>query len=201
MKTANVRKKLLESSYELFLSRGYNAASVDEICRKSGVSKGSFFHYFKSKEILGVEVLRWYYAYATELIMSGEFLNETYPFKRLFGFIDHTENVAEQLWGKGCLLGSFVTDLSETNKKVAAEVSNIFSGMTGELSKLFYPVSQINNKVTSEELAEQYLLIIEGAIILAKAKNEWKKVVTAIHNFRYYLELLMKKNDTLVQAK
>jgi len=192
MKKLNVREKLLESSYNLFLARGYNATSVDEICKKSGVSKGSFFHYFKSKEILGLEVLKWYYAFATKLIMSGEFINEIDPLKRLFGFMEHTEKVSEQLWGKGCLLGSFVTDLSETNKKVAIEISNIFSAMTKGLSKLFYPVAQNNKNVTAEELAEQYLLIIEGAIILAKAKNEWKKVVTAIYNFRCYLELLIK---------
>jgi len=192
MKTINVREKLLESSYNLFLSRGYNATSVDEICKKSGVSKGSFFHYFKSKEMLGIEVLKWYYAFATNLIMSGNFINETDPLKRLFAFMEHTEKISKQLWGKGCLLGSFVTDLSETNKRVAIEISNIFSEMIKGLSKLFYPVAQNNKNVTAEELAEQYLLIIEGAIILAKAKNEWEKVVTAIYNFRCYLELLIK---------
>ena len=192
MKSENVKDSLLKSSYNLFLSKGYNATTVDEICKSTGVSKGSFFHYFKSKEKLGLEVLKWYYAFATKLVMSGSFINESDPVERVFSFIDHTESISKQLWGNGCLLGSFVTDLSSSNKKVAVKVSNIFSGMTEALSKIFYVVAEKNKNVNSTELAEQYLLIIEGAIILAKAKNDWKKVVRAIHNFRIYIELLMK---------
>ena len=124
--------------------------------------------------------------------MSGSFNNEPDPVKRVFSFIDHTESISKELWGKGCLLGSFVTDLSASNKKVAIKVSNIFTGMTEALAKIFYVVAQKNKKVTATELAEQYLLIIEGAIILAKAKKDWKKVLGAIQNFRTYMELLMK---------
>lgn len=192
MKSKNVKDSLLKTSYNLFLSKGYNATTVDEICKSIGVSKGSFFHYFKSKEEVGMEVLKWYYSYAISLVMDGTFVNESDPVKKVFSFIDHTESISKQLWGKGCLLGSFVTDLSASNKKVSSKVSNIFSGMTEALAKVFYVVAEKNKKVTAAELAEQYLLIIEGAIILAKAKNDWKKVLGAIHNFRNYIELLMK---------
>ena len=192
MKNVNAKDSLIKISYNLFLNKGYNATTVDEICKSAGVSKGSFFHYFKTKEELGLEVLKWYYAYATNLVMDGSFISETDPVKRVFGFIDHTESISKKLWGNGCLLGSFVTDLSSSNKKVATKVSNIFTGMTEALSKIFSAVAEKNKKVTATELAEQYLLIIEGAIILAKAKNDWKKVLVAIHNFRNYVELLMK---------
>lgn len=192
MKNENVKESLLKSSYNLFLSKGYNATTVDEICQSSGVSKGSFFHYFKSKEELGLEVLKWYYTYATNLIMSGSFISEPDPLKRVFSFIDHTESISKTLWGNGCLLGSFVTDLSASNKKVSAKISKIFSGLTEGLANIFYAVASKNKKVTATELAEQYLLVIEGGIILAKAKNDWGKVLRAIHNFRNYLELLIK---------
>lgn len=191
MKTSNVREKLLESSYGLFLAYGYNATSVDEICKNSGVSKGSFFHYFKSKEELGLEVLKWYYAYAANLIMSGSFINETNPVDRVFGLIDHTEDISKQLWGKGCLLGSFVTDLTGTNERIASKVSNVFNEITERLAKIFHVISEKNKSVTARELAEQYLLIIEGGIILAKAQDDWQKVITAIRNYRRYLELLI----------
>ncbi|HKJ82322.1 MAG TPA: TetR/AcrR family transcriptional regulator [Ignavibacteriaceae bacterium] len=192
MKEINVKDSLLNSAYSLFLGKGYHATTVDEICKKSGVSKGSFFYYFKSKEELGLEVLKWYYAYAANLIMSGSFVNETNPLDRVFGLIDHTENISKQLWGNGCLLGSFVTDLTGTNERISAKVSNIFNEMTEGLAKIFIVISEKNKSVTARELAEQYLLIIEGGIILAKAKNDWEKVVRAIQNFRNYLKLLIR---------
>jgi len=192
MKNLSVKDNLLKTSYDLFLGKGYNATTVDEICKSAGVSKGSFFHYFKTKEELGLEVLKWYYAYATNLIMSGSFINESDPIKRVFSFIDYTGSISRQLWGNGCLLGSFVIDLSRSNKKVVTKISNIFSGMTEALAKIFSAVAEKNKNVTASELAEQYLLIIEGAIVLAKAKNDWKKVLSAIRNFRNYLELLIR---------
>lgn len=191
MKEKNVKEVLLKSAYDLFLEMGYYAATVDEICKKSGVSKGSFFHYFESKEELGIEVLKWYYAYATNLIMGGSFIREPDPVERVFAFLEHTENISKQLWGNGCLLGSFVTDLTGSNKKVASKVSKLFNELTDEIAKIFYGIAEKNNSVTAQELAEQYLVTIEGGIILAKAKNDWKKVNTAINNFRSYLKFII----------
>jgi TetR/AcrR family transcriptional repressor of nem operon len=191
MREKNVKDVLLKSAYDLFLEMGYYAATVDEICKKSGVSKGSFFHYFESKEELGIEVLKWYYAYATNLIMGGSFMQEPNPVERVFAFLEHTEKISKQLWGNGCLLGSFVIDLTGSNKKVASKVSKQFNELTDDISKIFYGISEKNNSITAKELAEQYLVIIEGGIILAKARNDWKKVNSAINNFRSYLKFLI----------
>jgi tetracycline repressor-like protein len=46
------RASIIEASRELMLKRSYAATSVDEICSKAGVSKGSFYHFFESKEDL-----------------------------------------------------------------------------------------------------------------------------------------------------
>ena len=46
------RDKLLESAATLFLEKGYDAISVNDICKHAGVSKGSFYHYFETKQVL-----------------------------------------------------------------------------------------------------------------------------------------------------
>ncbi len=46
------REKILEMAGRLFSEKGYDATSVHEICTKAGVSKGAFYHYFSTKEIL-----------------------------------------------------------------------------------------------------------------------------------------------------
>jgi TetR/AcrR family transcriptional repressor of nem operon len=50
--TANARDRLLDASLRLVRERGYNATSVDEFCQAAGVTKGAFFHHFRSKEEL-----------------------------------------------------------------------------------------------------------------------------------------------------
>src|SRR5689334_24216214 len=55
------KEKLLDAAQQLMLSKGFPATTVDEICDTAGFTKGSFFHYFESKEQLGKEVLNRFY--------------------------------------------------------------------------------------------------------------------------------------------
>lgn len=56
------RERLYESAQRLMIEKGYPATSIDEICTAAGVTKGSFFHYFGSKDQLGRELLERYLA-------------------------------------------------------------------------------------------------------------------------------------------
>lgn len=51
-KMTKVRKQLLDTALKLFLDKGYNNTTVDEIISKSKTSKGSFYHHFRGKEEL-----------------------------------------------------------------------------------------------------------------------------------------------------
>ncbi len=51
------RTRITESAIKLFSAQGYNAASVDDICARAGVSKGAFYHHFESKQALFLALL------------------------------------------------------------------------------------------------------------------------------------------------
>jgi len=51
------REKILQSAVELFLEKGYEATSVNDICKHAGVSKGSFYHYFETKQVLFLSLM------------------------------------------------------------------------------------------------------------------------------------------------
>jgi AcrR family transcriptional regulator len=51
------RARILQAAEDCFARRGYDAASVAEICRAAGVSKGAFYHHFPSKQALFLELL------------------------------------------------------------------------------------------------------------------------------------------------
>src|SRR6266852_3516261 len=46
------KRKLVDAGVNLMRSRGFNATTVDDVCAAAGVTKGGFFHYFKSKDNL-----------------------------------------------------------------------------------------------------------------------------------------------------
>jgi AcrR family transcriptional regulator len=53
---ATTRDRILAAATEFFLSAGVENVSVAELCRAAGVSNGSFFHHFPSKEELALEI-------------------------------------------------------------------------------------------------------------------------------------------------
>jgi AcrR family transcriptional regulator len=56
-RSEETRSRILESSVKLFSERGFNAASVDDICTQAEISKGAFYHHFESKQALFLALL------------------------------------------------------------------------------------------------------------------------------------------------
>jgi AcrR family transcriptional regulator len=56
-RSEETRARILEAAIKLFSKYGYNAASVDDICTEAGVSKGAFYHHFKTKQALFIALL------------------------------------------------------------------------------------------------------------------------------------------------
>lgn len=56
-RSEETQAKIIEAAIKLFSSRGYNKASVDDICKEAGISKGAFYHHFKSKQTLFLALL------------------------------------------------------------------------------------------------------------------------------------------------
>ena len=60
MRKQTAKDKLLDAGEALLLVDGYSQTSVEAVCDRAGVTKGSLYHYFKTKEDLGLAVLeRW----------------------------------------------------------------------------------------------------------------------------------------------
>ncbi len=56
-RSAETRGRIFDSALRLFAARGYDAASVDDICSDAGISKGAFYHHFNSKHVLFIELM------------------------------------------------------------------------------------------------------------------------------------------------
>lgn len=182
MPRGDSRKKILEAAFELLLARGYSATSVDEICSRAGVSKGSFYHFFHSKEELGLAVLNRFYREGMHIIGKGDFLQVADPRRRLDAFFDHLEQVAPDFWQRGCLLGNFATELSESNPVIHARVTELFSDMVSKLAPLFAAV--IGDPQEAALWAEEMLMVLEGSIILARVHDDPSRIATGIRRFR-----------------
>src|SRR5262245_44539970 len=104
--------KLVQAARKLMLAQGYPITSVDDIIKAAGVSKGSFYHYFDSKEELALTAMHEFLSDGATLMMDGPFRDVADPRKRAIAFLKHVESVAMRLWAHGCLLVMFSVDLA-----------------------------------------------------------------------------------------
>ena len=181
------KDKLLEAAQTLMLSKGYPATTVDEICELAHVSKGSFYHAFATKEELGLAVLEAFRARNARLIAQGPQAHVADPVDRAFRLLDHLLDAAGEMWGSGCLLGNFALDLADTHPAIREAVSDAFRGIADGLAEGMAPLAAEGGHAgapSAAELAEHFIVVVEGALILAKAHGDWSYVTRALERFQ-----------------
>ena len=186
MANGATQPKILQAASDLMLARGYSATSVDEICSTAGVSKGSFYHFFSSKEELGLAVLNRFYQEGMQRVGGGGYLRITEPLERLEGFFDHLEAVAPEFWQRGCLLGNFATEVAESNPVIHARVTELFDDMVRRLAPLFAAV--LGDAEEASSLAEEMLMVLEGSIIMARVHDDPSRISSGLRHFRRAVE-------------
>lgn len=182
----NTRDKLVRAAEELMLRNGYSATRVDEVIRKAGVTKGSFYHFFDSKEALGLAALERYYADRVERLASGSFAAESEPSRRAHGFVDHAYHVAADLWTTGCLLASFAADAAGSSPAISKVLRKRVDDLRALLMDLLGPFASA--EVTAADLAEQFLICVEGSIVLARIYDDPLYLQHGLAQFRRCLE-------------
>lgn len=94
------RREFIDISMELFCSKGYEQTMVQDICRKAGVAKGTFFYYFATKEdVLKAIFEQWSNQFSGEFRRRAETLGAV-PKLRLFLQMSARENAIEPLVDK-----------------------------------------------------------------------------------------------------
>jgi len=193
------REKLLEAAQHLMLTQGFAATTIDEICVAVRLTKGSFFHYFKSKDHLGELLLERFCCSSMQKMQECgcHTNNKQDPLERVYNYIDFMIKSSKDVSrGKGCLIGTFAQELSDTYPKIRSmcadgfdEWTKIFEHDLKEAKAKYAPRASFDVK----SLAQHFIAIAEGSQILAKAKQDKKIIEKNMVHFKEYLKSLFKK--------
>jgi TetR/AcrR family transcriptional repressor of nem operon len=191
----DARTKLLDAALTVVRSKGYAAASVEEICAAAGVTKGAFFHHFRAKEDLAVAAAAHFGAIADGLFADAPFTRLSDPLDRLLGYVDFRRGLLRgRIPDYTCLLGTMVQEAYETHPAIrfACEREIVRHAMTLE-PDIAAAMARAGNGGAADAagLALHIQGVIQGAFILAKAQGEPGAAEASLDHLRRYLELLL----------
>ena len=186
------KEKLLDAAQEVMLAKGFTATSVDEVCETAGLTKGSFFHYFESKEHLGRVLAERFYTAGQQRFESAPFRQLRDPVDRVMGFLDHLlEMTRASTAFRGCLLGTFVQELSQTHPGIRSVCATGFEALARFLKQDLEAAKASHAPDAGwdpQSLAEHMIAVVQGAILLAKAKQDRKVVEQSLGHLKEYLK-------------
>ncbi|NVO25195.1 TetR/AcrR family transcriptional regulator [Donghicola mangrovi] len=172
---AEARTRLIRSGLIHLTERGYSAIGVDEVLRHSGVPKGSFYHYFPSKEAFGLALVDAYHAYFVEMLDGALTGTSLPPLDRMCLFIDRaSEGMARHGYRRGCLVGNLGQEMSALPESFRARLIAVFDDWqerTARCLELAREQGQIASSSDSAALAQFFWIGWEGAILRAKLEQ------------------------------
>lgn len=189
---SSTKAKLLDAAQRLMLAKGFPATTVDEICQEAGLTKGSFFHYFESKEDLGRATLERYAGRGLGSLESAPFRRESDPLKRIIASIDFwIDRIKDPSMECGCLLGNFAQELSDTHPAIRAQCARYFDQWTGMLRQDFDEAKALYRpraRIDTQGLAEHYVAAVEGGLLLTKASRDRKVFERNLTHLKRYVQ-------------
>lgn len=197
------REKILEAGQQLLLEHGYGGMSVDQVIASAGITKGAFFHHFKSKNALAQSLLERYVqmddAMLHDLMGRAEKLSHE-PLQQYLIFVGLLEELLRGLTEPppGCLVASYIYSLEMFSPETQTAVINGFQEWERVLEEKLEAaiVKQAPRlPVTAKQLYNNLLSLFEGDVIMAKLYNKSETLAEQVAQHKNYVELLFGQHD------
>lgn len=202
---APARQKLLDAAVAVIREKGYVATTIDDLCERAGVAKGSFFHHFENKEALGVAAANYWSQMTGELFASAPYHAPKDPLDRVLGYIDFRRGlIAGEIPDFTCVVGTMVQEIYDTNPAIRDACDASISGHARTLEADIAEAMKkhgVKGDFTPKSLALHTQAVLQGAFILAKAKGGAEIAIESADHLRRYIELLFNAQNNKGQLK
>ena len=197
-KGEQTRARILDAAKGLVMSKGFAGTSIDDILKEAKLTKGAFFHHFKSKGELARELveryalndLKLFEAFVAEADSKfDDPLEQTILFLELFeDYISDSTDPAP-----GCMYAVYTYESMQFDASVRDFVADTLRRWTSIYVRKYQEVLDRYDAaipVTARQLAEMTVSVIEGGLILERAYGDVKVACRQSEQFRNYLFLL-----------
>jgi TetR/AcrR family transcriptional regulator, transcriptional repressor for nem operon len=180
MSRRDTRGELIAAGMQLFAIQGYNATGLDAVLKRAAAPKGSFYHFFGSKEEFGLAVIEEFsgrFLARLDVLLSDPALT---PLNRLRNFLERGEaQLAQHQCTVGCLIGDLGQELAASNEPLRARLEKIMSSWRERFATCISEAQQAGELPASFDphlIAGFILSGWEGAVLSAKVMRSTQPV-------------------------
>lgn len=189
------RDMLIRSGLEMLTGKGYSATGLDSVLKRAGIPKGSFYHYFKSKEDFCDEIINNYAAYFAHKLDKHLLFEKKAPLQRLSAFMnDAIRGMELYQFRRGCLIGNLGQEIEVLPDNLREKLQLVFKDWQKRVSICLEQAKlsgQISKDVDCKQAAYLFWIGWEGAILRSRLERSSK----ALKAFKkYYLASLNNQN-------
>ena len=169
------RERIVRRGAELLTEFSFSATGLNGLLQSAGVPKGSFYHFFPSKQAFAVEVIAYYDAYFET--RSARILRDPAvpPLNRLQAWmVEARKGMARHGWRRGCLIGNLSQELGPHDAVLRGKLRAVFRKWEGWIETLLQEArddGSIAVAADPKQLAHLFWIGWEGAILRSKLER------------------------------
>ena len=190
----HTRDAILDAATSLMHLQGYQATSLDDVLRESGVGKGNFYYHFKSKEDLGYAILDQIIDAFLGRTLEPCFSDQATPrLVQIRCFLARVlEAQRERNCVGGCPLGNLASELSDVHEGFRGRLSGVFSAWHERLTRALeeaQALGSVRPDCRPEAVAQFLVAALEGAILMTKLSKDIMVMERCVEELGRYLSL------------
>jgi TetR/AcrR family transcriptional repressor of nem operon len=177
-KPTDTKEKLLQVAFDLIWNQSYGSVSVDQICERAHVNKGSFYHFFDSKSELAVEAYEENWR-EKQPELDRVFSPQNPPLERLVLWCQYVRNRQKQKAEKyghvcGCPYASLGTELATQDEKIRAKSQEIMDRTIRYLESALRDAGRegLISLGDANTAAKRIYTTVLGALLYSKVHND-----------------------------
>ncbi len=194
------RSRLLDAALKVVRTKGYNATRVEDICAEAGVTKGSFFHHFKSKDELALAAVAHWVEMTGGLFEEAPYHAPAGPLDRLLAYVDFRKTIiAGDIAAFTCFAGTMAQEVYDSHPAIRDACAASILGHAATLEPDIEAAMRergIAADWTPASLARHTQAVLQGAFILAKATGDRAVAIESVDHLKRYLMLLFKTPES-----
>jgi TetR/AcrR family transcriptional repressor of nem operon len=168
----DTKTRILEAGAQIIHLKGFNNAGIQEILKEAGVPKGSFYHFFASKEDFGLQVIEYFADYFSALAKGVLEDASISPLERLERLLDwFIAFFKSKDYAYGCPIGNLSQEMGDLNPAFQEKLNFAIDAMAGSYARILSEARMAGDIPETLDVKEASYFVVSswhGALIRMK---------------------------------